>query len=225
MIANQTVIAIIPARGGSKGIPRKNVRDLCGKPLIAWTIESALRSRYIDTVLVTSDDKEILQVSKKYGAQTIQRPSYLASDESPSIDAVIHALQQKEQHDIVILLQPTSPLRNEYHINESLELFIKKVTTSLVSVSEVTESPYWMYKIKAGKLKPLLEDIAASRRQDLPKIYKLNGAIYIKKQCSLVKEKFFIDENTYSYIMPVNTAIDIDNRIDWEMVSHLIKER
>ena len=121
MIANKSIIAIIPARGGSKGVPGKNIKDLCGKPLIVWTIEAALRSSYIDTVLVTSDDDDILKISEAAGAKIIKRPSNLATDESPSMDAVLHALDTTAKHNVVILLQPTSPLRNEQHIDEPLD--------------------------------------------------------------------------------------------------------
>lgn len=224
MIANKSVIAIIPARGGSKGLPGKNIKDLCGKPLIVWTIEAALKSSYIDTVLVTSDDDNILKISEAAGAKIIKRPSNLATDESPSMDAILHALEHRKKYDIVILLQPTSPLRNNQHIDEALELFISKESNSVISVSEVIESPYWMYEIKEGVLRPLLENTNVTRRQDLPKVYKLNGALYIKQYEKLVLDKSFVDLSTYSYVMPLNIAIDIDNKLDWQLATKLLEE-
>jgi len=216
MIDNKSVIAIIPARGGSKGIPRKNIKDLHGKPLIVWTIDAALSSKYIDKVVVTSDDDEILTIAKKYGTDIIKRPITLATDESPSVDTITHTLEQMDSFDLVMLLQPTSPLRTYVHIDESLELMMINKANSIVSVSKVKESPYWMYEINGTLLKPLLErNDTATRRQDLPTVYKLNGAIYISGIEYFKKNKSMVTKDSVAYIMPENESYDIDTHLDF----------
>ena len=141
MYTNKKFLAIIPARGGSKRLPRKNVLDLCGKPLIAYTIEAALKSKYIDKVIVSSDDEEILNISSNFGADIIKRPIDLANDTATTIDAIKHTIDNFENYDYIVLLQPTSPLRNEKHIDEAIELLEKKKADAVVSVCEMEHSP------------------------------------------------------------------------------------
>ena len=129
---NRTFLAIIPARGGSKRLPRKNVLDLNGKPLIAWSIEAGVKSSYINKVLVSSDDSEILEISKQYGAEIIIRPDELASDTATTFDAIKHSIENSEPYDYVILLQPTSPLRDTKQINEAIDLLIEKNADAIV---------------------------------------------------------------------------------------------
>jgi len=128
MINNKTILTIIPARGGSKGVKRKNVRNLAGKPLIAWTIEAAKNSKYLDRVVLSSEDKEIIKIAKEYGCEVpFVRSKELAKDDTPGIDVVLHALNMiRERYNYVVLLQPTSPLRTECHIDECIELCVKK---------------------------------------------------------------------------------------------------
>ena len=140
---NKTFLAIIPARGGSKRLPRKNLLDLCGKPLIAWSIESALKSKYISKVIVSSDDEEILQISLNFGATVIKRPDELASDTATTFDAIEHTIKSLEKYDYVVLLQPTSPLRDEKHIDKAIELLEEKDADAIISVCEVEHSPLW----------------------------------------------------------------------------------
>jgi CMP-N,N'-diacetyllegionaminic acid synthase len=217
---NKTFLAIIPARGGSKRLPRKNVLDLNGKPLIAYSIEAGLDSSYIDKVVVTSDDNEILTISKKYDAVTINRPDELASDTATTFDAIKHTVDNCEKYDYIVLLQPTSPLRNEKHIDEAIELLESKKSDAVVSVCKMDHSPLWSNTLNGclsmkGFLKNEVLDI---RSQDLDKYYRLNGAIYICKTEKLLEEKkFFLKENIFAYVMDRESSIDIDESIDLDM--------
>jgi CMP-N,N'-diacetyllegionaminic acid synthase len=226
MLSRKTFLAIIPARGGSKRLPRKNVLDLCGKPLIAYTIEAGLKSRYIDKVLVTSDDDEILAISEKFGAETIKRPDELATDTATTFDAVHHTIDNFEKYDYVVLLQPTSPLRDEKHIDEAIELLKKKKADSIISVCEMDHSPLWSNTLpNDGNMNNFLRDEVLNKRsQDLEKYYRLNGAIYICQSDKLLEEKrFFLKENIFAYVMDRKSSIDIDDEIDFKM-AQTIKE-
>ena len=223
------VLGIIPARGGSKGLPRKNIRPLLGKPLIAWTIEQAKSSRYIDKVIVSTDDPEIAEIAKKYGAKVpFLRPRELARDDSLTIDVIMHALgvlkAENYNPDIIILLQPTSPLRNAEDIDSAIELFLNSDCESVVSVCEVGHSPYWCFEIEDGYLKSLFGDeYLRMRRQELEKVYMPNGAIYISTPQTLYKCESFYCNHTIPYIMPTRRSIDIDNEIDFMLAESLIK--
>lgn len=224
MYTNKTFLAIIPARGGSKRLPRKNVLDLCGKPLIVHTIEAALKSKYINKVIVSSDDEEILNISSKFGADIIKRPIDLANDTATTFDTIKHTINNFEKYDYIVLLQPTSPLRNEKHIDEAMELLEKKKADAIVSVCEMEHSPLWSNTLpKDGNMNNFLKDeILNKRSQDLEKFYRLNGAIYICKTEKLIENKsFFIKENIFAYIMDREYSIDIDEEIDFKMANML----
>lgn len=226
MISN--TIAIIPARGGSKGLPRKNIKMLAGRPLIIYTIEAALKSKYINQVIVSTEDREIEEVLRECGTKVIKRPEKLAQDNSPTIDTIIHVLElleiQNNNFDNVVLLQPTSPLRNADDINNAIELFLKSKAKSLVSVCETTHSPYWYSEIEDGYLKPIFEEKYQNmRRQELPKTYLPNGAIYISTSENLKKYKSFYGPETIPYIMPIKRSIDIDTEIDFITAEILIR--
>ena len=221
MYKNKTFLAIIPARGGSKRLPRKNVLDLCGKPLIAHTIEAGLKSNYIDKVIVSSDDKEILEISKKFGAKTVKRPDELASDLATTFDAIKHTIDNNiDKYDYIVLLQPTSPLRNEKHIDEAIELLEEKKANAIISVCEMEHSPLWSNTLpNNGSMKGFLRDeILNKRSQDLEKYYRLNGAIYICRTDKLLEEKTFIlKDEIYAYKMSRKFSIDIDEEIDFKL--------
>jgi CMP-N,N'-diacetyllegionaminic acid synthase len=234
MIANQTVLALIPARGGSKGIPGKNIIDLCGKPLIAWTIESAKKSKYIDRVLVTTDSQRIADISREFGANVpFLRPAELATDTSPGDEAIFHALDllrdnENKKYDIVCCLQPTSPLRNEKHIDEALDEFLNvENSLSLISVCEAESNPYWMKVMdEKGYLKPFIEtEKKFINRQDLPKVYQLNGAIYLIRTDDFYRLKTFDTERTTYYLMDRESSIDIDEPLDLEFAKFLMQRR
>lgn len=196
MYNNKKFLAIIPARGGSKRLPRKNTLELNGKPLISWSIEAGLKSKYIDKVVVTSDDKEILDISEKYGAETIIRPKGLASDTATTFDTVVHTIKNNEKYDYIVLLQPTSPLRNRNHINEAIELLEKKKADAIISVSEMEHNPLWSNTLPNDEAMNnfLRNEVLNKRSQDLEKYYRLNGAIYICKIEKLLEEKSFFSE-------------------------------
>ena len=226
MYTNKTFLAIIPARGGSKRLPRKNILDLCGKPLIAYTIEAALKSKYIDKVIVSSDDDEILNISLNFGAETIKRPVELASDTATTFDAIKHTIDNFEKYDYIVLLQPTSPLRNEKHIDEAIELLEEKQADAIVSVCEMDHSPLWSNTLpKDGNMNNFLRDEVLNKRsQDLEKYYRVNGAVYICKTDKLLENKsFFLKDNIFAYIMDRKSSIDIDEEIDFLFAQRVIE--
>jgi CMP-N-acetylneuraminic acid synthetase len=225
---SKKIISIIPARGGSKGLPRKNIAILNGKPLITYSIESALRSRLISRVIVSTEDTEIAEISKRYGSEVIVRPNDLAQDDSPTISVIINALHMLEKEgyspNIVILLQPTTPLRSCQDIDAAIELFMTKDCQSVVSVSEIEHSPYWSFDVKNRYLKPLFDKkYLRMRRQDLPKIYLPNGALFISRPDTLCRTKSFYSTKTLPYIMPRERSIDIDDEMDLLQVEYLLK--
>ena len=223
---NKTFLAIIPARGGSKRLPRKNLLDLCGKPLIAWSIEAALKSKYISKVIVSSDDEEILNIAKEYKADFIKRPDELASDTATTFDALKHTLENVEKYDYVVLLQPTSPLRTEKHIDEAIELLKEKNADAIISVCEMEHSPLWSNTLDEdlNMSNFLRDEVLNKRSQDLPKYYRLNGAIYICKTDKLLQnESFFLKENIYAYKMNKKDSVDIDEEIDFIIAEKLMQ--
>ena len=227
MYKNKTFLAIIPARGGSKRLPRKNALDLNGKPLIAYSIEAGLKSEYIDEVVVTSDDNEILDISEEFGSLTIKRPKGLASDTATTFDAIKHTIKNIRNHDFVVLLQPTSPLRNEKHIDRAIELLDNKNANAVVSVCETDHSPLWSNTLPADLSMSnfLSDEIANKRSQDLPIYYRLNGAIYICKTDKLLEEEsFFLKEKIYGMIMDRESSIDIDEKIDFKIAEAILSD-
>ena len=227
MLEGKTFLAIIPARGGSKRLPRKNILDLAGKPLIAWSIESALKSKYIGKVIVSSDDDEILQISQNFGADLIKRPQELATDISASFDAIKHTINETQLYDYIVLLQPTSPLRNNTHIDEAIQTLIRKGADAIISVCEMDHSPLWSNTLpEDGSMSHFIrEEVKNKRSQDLDDYYRLNGAIYICKTDLLLKEEtFFIKENIYAYKMDRKSSIDIDEKIDFKLAEFFIKD-
>jgi len=228
-------LAIIPARGGSKGILKKNIRLLDGKPLIAYTLEAAISSKYIDKIIISTDDPEIVKVGERYGLNSpFLRPKKYAQDSSRSIDVVLHTISWLAKHmaykpDAVILLQPTSPLRTVDHINNAIRLFNKKKPDTLVSVVEVPHNyaPAKLLEIKNDLLKNLhnqkTEDILKPR-QSLPKVYARNGpAILIVNSSYLKKSKAFYDGDTIPFLMSSDVSIDIDNKFDLLLSELIIK--
>lgn len=220
-------LAIIPARGGSKRLPRKNVLQLNFKPLIAYSIEAGIGSKYVDDLVVSSDNEEILKISQKFGANIIVRPDYLASDSATTYDAVEHTLENISGYDYLVLLQPTSPLRTARHIDEAIEFLDEKDADAVVSVSEMEHSPLWSNSLPHSKsLKGFLNDeIAGKRSQDLEKYFRVNGAIYICKIDKFLEEKtFFIENNIFAYEMSRNSSIDIDEAIDFKLAEVMMTQ-
>lgn len=229
MIKNKNIIAIIPARGGSKGVPRKNVKLLAGKPLIAHTIEAALKSKHIERVIVSTEDKEISEISKKYKAEVVKRPKELAADKSKTIDTVFHVLDSLKREnyipDAVILLQPTSPLRTTDDINKAINLFFQNKCELVISVYESGHSFYLSFKIGKKYLEPIFNRKYLNQtRQDLPRAYIPNGAIYISRPKVLLKYKSFYCRKILPYIMLATRSIDIDNETDFKLAELLLKK-
>ncbi len=229
MYKNKTFLAIIPARGGSKRLPRKNILDLRGKPLIGWSIEAALKSKYIDKVVVTSDDNEILSIAKQFGCSTIKRPESLASDTSTTFDAIKHTIEHMKTYDYIILLQPTSPLRDYKHIDDAIRLLLEsKKANAIVSVTEMDHSPLWSNTLSEDKNMNnfLRDEVLNKRSQDLEIYYRLNGAIYICQTQKLLEEKsFFLKDSIFAYEMDRKSSIDIDEEMDFQFAEILMKKR
>lgn len=228
MIGGKTVLALVPARGGSKGVPGKNVRPAGGKPLIAWTVEAARKSRYVDRVILSSDDPSIAAVAARFGCEVpFMRPAELATDEADSMSVVRHALKSlPERYDFLLLLQPTSPLRTAADIDAALEQCLQREAGSCVSVCEPDKSPYWMMTMTAeGAVQPLFppEQVPA-RRQDAPSIFALNGAIYIAPSDHLAAGGDFVTRGTVGYVMPKERSFDIDTELDLRLADFLLTE-
>jgi len=221
------VLSIIPARGGSKRFPRKNILLLNGKPLIAWTIEAGLKSKYINKLIVSSDDDEILSISQSHGAEIIKRPEEYASDKATSFSAVKHAIDTlDEKYDYIAMLQATSPLRDFSHINGAFEVLKEKRADAVISVTEVEHTPLWANTLPVdGNLNHFINpQIINMRSQDLPIYYRLNGAIYICNTKKLIQEgSFFIGDNIYAYCMDRKNSIDIDEEIDFIIAESIFR--
>ena len=222
MISDKRILGLIPARGGSKGIPRKNIREIDGKPLIAFSIEAAKKSKYLDSVIVSSEDDEILSISKQLGAEILKRPSNLAQDTTPGADVVLHALNTYKDYDYVVLLQPTSPLRRTIDIDQSIELCVKSEMPFCVSVTKAEKKPYWIFTIKKnGGLSSILSGQIPNRRQDVEPIYILNGAVYVTDVKWLIKQKNYVYSEATAYEMPVEYSVDIDNENDIQYLEYI----
>lgn len=220
-----SVLAIIPARGGSKGIPKKNIKELAGKPLIAWTIEEAKKSKYITRLILSSDNDEIIEVAKTYGCEVpFKRPSELAQDGTSGIAPVLHALDECKGYEYVVLLQPTSPLRTVEDIDTCLEQVFENKSTFCVSVTEASEAPQWMYRIEENHLHAILE-YDSPTRQELPKSYILNGALYVAKVEEFLQEQNFLNKDTVPFVMNKENSYDIDEPIDFKICHFLMQER
>ena len=220
------LFALIPARGGSKGIPRKNIKLIAGKPLIVWTIEAALRSSLLSAVVVSTDDPEIADVARRAGAQVpFMRPVELAQDQTPGLDPVLHALDQLPQFDSVLLLQPTSPLRTTDDIDACLQLALAHNAPSVVSVSEADTHPYWTYRVTGDQaLRRFVDAEPIARRQDLPTAYALNGALYFAEVNWLRSSGSLVGVETLAYVMARDRSVDLDTPLDWKFAELLLKE-
>jgi len=225
MTAQKSFLALIPARGGSKRLPRKNVLPLAGKPLLVWTVEAARAARHLDRVILSTDDEEIAEVGRQHGAEVpFIRPAELARDTTTSQDVVLHALRtlmdDGEKFDYVVVLQPTSPLRTAHDIDGAIERLLEKHADAVTSVCETDHPPEWSNSLP--------EDLSMSRffrpgiklirSQDLPKSYRLNGAVYVYDCARLLETgSVDMDDNSYAYIMPRERSVDIDSAIDLEI--------
>lgn len=234
-MSKHEILGIIPARGGSKSIPRKNLYPLCGKPLIEYTFDAAKRSNYLSRIILTTDDEEIALLGRQNGIEVpLMRPANLALDDTPTLPVIQHAvdyLEKTERYfpDIIVILQPTSPLRGSHHIDEAIELLINTGADSVVSVVEVPHqyNPVSLMKINDGKLVPFLEGEGTRilQRQDKPKVYARNGAaVYAVRYETLMQHNNLFGKDCRPLIMKSVESIDIDNIWDLKLVECILKE-
>jgi CMP-N,N'-diacetyllegionaminic acid synthase len=227
------IIGLITARGGSKSVPQKNLKMLAGKPLIAWTIEVALQCNELSRVIVSTDDEQIAEIARKWGAELpFMRPAELAQDDSSHISVVLHAihrLKEKEGFcpDYIMLLQPTSPLREVEDIRNAVQLANDHHAVAVVSVCEAEKHPYLCKRIlNNGTLSDYIStDIGYLRRQALPPAYALNGSIYLNKCSSLLQDRTFLPEGTIAYVMPPDRSLDVDTMWDWYVAELILKDQ
>lgn len=217
-------LAIIPARGGSKGLPGKNTRPLCGRPMIAWTIDAALKSGCFKRVVVSTDDPQIAHEARIAGAEVpFMRPEELATDTATSMDVVLHALSHFDFPGNFALLQPTSPLRDEWHIKEAIGEFFDSGSGALISVT-ISKPVSWLMELDSErKLHRLLRDEIAPRRQASIVSYVPNGAMYLFDTLEFLNEKKFIPEGSAAYEMSSIDSLDIDTLEDFQLVEAIIK--
>ena len=224
------ILGLIPARGGSKGVPRKNVRPLWGRPLITWTIEAARGARLLTRTIVSTDDQEIAAIARAAGAEVpFERPAALAGDATPTLPVVLHALEMVEKtdqpFDAVCLLQPTNPLRTAQLIDDCIRRFISADADTLVSVLPVPAkyNPHWVYfsdldgtlRLSTGAELPI------SRRQDLPPAFHREGSIYLTRRRVLVELHSLYGARTIGYPVDPESSINIDTPADWERAEQL----
>ena len=229
MIEGKSVLAIVPARGGSKGIPRKNLIPLCGKPLMQWTIEAAQNSSYVDRLILSSEDEEICRVGEQLGCDIpFKRPETLASDEASTVEVISDILERLPECDIVVVLQPTSPLRTAEDVDHCLSVLIEKKYSSIASVTPVKDHPFLTYRTLAGgRLAPFVKVKTglSLRRQDLPEAYVLNGAIYAVLANWFSNELTFVSEDTGGFVMPSERSIDIDDWMDLGVAEQALRRK
>ena len=232
MINGKSVIGIVPARAGSKGLPRKNIAPLCGKPLIAWSIEAGLRSQYIDLVIVSTDSNKIAGIAAEYGASVpFIRPAELATDETPTIDVVIHALeylnnQRKQRFDYTVLLEPTSPLRDEADIDRAIKQLVDNVgASSLVGISRTeAQNPEFLVCLSENNFLRGFDqsEIKPVRRQEIKDVYFLEGSIYVSDTKTLIARRTFCHQETLGCIFPKWKSLEVDDLEDLIMVEALM---
>lgn len=227
------LLAVIPARGGSRSVPRKNIAPVAGKPLIAWTIRAAQRSQSISRLIVSTDDEQIAHTARQYGAEVpFLRPTELARADTPGVDPIVHAVEWLHQHEhyqpeYVMVLQPTSPLRTAEDIDAAVQLATERNADSVVSVTTTRHHPYWMKRVaEDGSLHNFVaQDRAYTRRQDLPSAYALNGALYLARREVLLVQRSFYANQTYGYIMPPERSHDVDTPWDLHIVQLVLQDR
>lgn len=228
------MIAIIPARGGSKGLPGKNIRELNGKPLIAYTVEAAVKAQQIERVIVSTDDGEIAEVARAYGAEIpFLRPGNLATDTSQAVDVYLHAVEylmreSNEKIEKFMVLLPTAPMRTEVHIDKALELFQKEGAETLISMKEAETPITWYYeKLNSDRVRNagFGDCNAVDNRQVNKTFYVPNGAIYILDYELLKEKRTYYSDNTLAYIMSAQDSVDIDTLLDFDFAQYLMQRK
>ncbi len=226
------VLAIIPARGGSKGVPRKNIKLLGEKPLLAWSIESARNAGCVNRIIVTTDDNEIAEIANQCGGEVpFLRPAEYAQDETTDLPVYQHALgwlHENENYvpDIIVWLRPTAPFREGRDIDLAVEQLIETKADWVRSVCEVEHHPYWMFDFEGDRLKPFIDGITLTdypRRQLLPPAYRLNGVIDVTWTKTIIEKQLFYEGDVRGYIMPVNKSVDIDTEMDFFLAETMLQ--
>ncbi len=231
MRKTNSAVALIPARGGSKGIQGKNIRKLCGKPLIAYSIQAAYASGIFERVIVSTDSREIADVAREYCAEVpFVRPDVLSTDSATSMDVVMHAMQWLEEGshkaDYIFLLQPTSPLRTPEDICAAYRLVLEKNAEAVVSVCECDHHPFYSNVLPPdGSMSEFVRrDGLNKNRQELQRYYRLNGAIYVARWDSLRRSRKWYMPNSYAYVMDRERSVDIDSLVDFRLAESLLSE-
>jgi CMP-N,N'-diacetyllegionaminic acid synthase len=228
------VIAVVPARGGSKGISKKNIRLLAGKPLIVWTLEAAMACPDLDRVIVSTDDPEIAKIALDFGADVpFARPQELAADSTPDLPVCLHAVTWLREHeqfvpDVIAWLRPTAPLREVQDISNALALLRQTAAASVRSVSAVNHHPYWMKTFEGTRVQSLIAGCDEARfpqRQLLPPVYRLNGAVDVTRVEQVLSGRPLFAEPMHGYVMPFERSVDIDTEADLELAERLIARK
>lgn len=234
MTENDKILALITARGGSKRLPRKNILDFNGMPMIAWSIEAALQSAYLDQVVVSTDDEEIAEVARNYSARVpFMRPKDLSDDSAKSIDVALHAIESLkqcgEEFDYLVILQPTSPLRQSHHIDDAIQLLQDQNADCVIGMTEVEHPIEWVTSLpESNSLDGFFSSdsftLSQSGGQAIVKHYIINGAIYICNIKRMMRENtLFLKSNSYAYLMDRDVSVDIDTKYDFELAKILQK--
>lgn len=230
MYKDKKILAVIPARGGSKGVPRKNIIEVGGHPLIKYTIDCGKNSKYLDRTVISTEDLLIKRVAEENGGDVpFLRPKELAEDTSKTIDCIVHAVDtlksMGEKYDYVMILQNTVPLRKSWHVDEAIEMIVDSSERSLVSISEVDEHPILMRTLNEDKtVKNLLHMNSTMRRQDFPKFYKVDGAIAIQKIDDEFNLETSINDGKLGYVMKRKYSTDIDNYLDIKIIEYYLEK-
>lgn len=224
------LFALIPARGGSKGLIRKNLRKFRGTPLVAHAVETARRVAGLERVVVSTDDPEIAEVARRAGADVpFMRPSELATDATPTLPVVQHAVRWLEAHgagvDAVVLLQATSPLRTPQQVQAVIRKFVDTGADSVTTVCAVEHSPYWMQRLDGDRLRPLMpEGQRYGRRQDLPPVYRLTGAVYVTRRDVVMEQGRLLGDDTRAVVVGPRESVDVDDELDLRLCELIAAE-
>lgn len=227
---SKKLLAIIPARGGSKRLPKKNVLPFAGRPLISWTIDAALSSLCFDSIVVSSDDEPTLSIARRHGVLALRRPTALATDHATTLDVVLHTLDSVSSNagefDAVVVLQPTSPLRTADDISQAVQTFRHGDAASVISVCPVDHPVEWTMELgSAGQIDDFAQAASSIRSQDLPPRYRLNGAICITAVDAIRDKRSFLPSPSYAYVMPRERSFDIDTELDFFLCESIMKKQ
>ena len=228
MINEKKIIAIIPARGGSKGIKKKNLYNIAGFPLIYWTINEIKKIHFIDKIVLTSDDYDIINYCKSLNCDVpFKRPNILSTDDAKTSDVILDVLKRLPGYDYFILLQPTSPLRTACDIMKAFDKMISSNSKTCISVYKTTVKANWLLRLNNhNNLKPMLnEKYFSSRRQEIDNTYLPNGAIYISETKNFIKNKNFFSNKTSAFVMPKEMSIDIDDIHQMKKCEKILNKR